>query len=48
MDTVKLLEKVNNKKEELFIEIGKYIVRQNDIIEYIFISLLCKGHILLE
>ena len=48
MDTVKLLEKVNNKKEELFIEISKDIVGQKDIIEYIFIALLCKGHILLE
>ena len=48
MDTVKLLEKVNNKKEELFIEIGKDIIGQKDIIEYIFIALLCKGHILLE
>ena len=48
MDTVKLLEKVNNKKEELFTEISKDIVGQKDIIEYIFIALLCKGHILLE
>ena len=38
MDTVKLLEKVNNKKEELFIEIGKDIIGQKDIIEYIFIK----------
>ena len=48
MDTVKLLEKVNNKKEELFTEISKDIVGQKDIIEYMFIALLCKGHILLE
>ena len=48
MDTLKLLEKLNNKKEELFLEIGKDIIGQKDIIEYIFIALLCKGHILLE
>ena len=48
MDTVKLLEKVNNKKEELFLEISKDIIGQKDVIEYIFIALLCKGHILLE
>ena len=48
MDTVKLLEKVNNKKEELFLEISKDIVGQKDIIEHMFIALLCKGHILLE
>ena len=48
MDTAKLLEKVNNKKEELFLEISKDIVGQKDIIEHMFIALLCKGHILLE
>ena len=48
MNTVNLLEKVNNKKEELFLEISKDIVGQKDIIEYMFIALLCKGHILLE
>ena len=48
MDTLKLLEKLNNKKEELFLEINKDIIGQKDIIEYIFIALLCKGHILLE
>ena len=48
MDTVKLLEKVNNKKEELFLEINKDIVGQSDVIEHMFIALLCKGHILLE
>ena len=48
MDNVKLLEKVNNKKEDLLLEISKDIVGQKEIIEHIFIALLCKGHILLE
>ena len=48
MDSIKLLDKINNKKEELFQEISKDIVGQKDVIEHIFIALLCKGHILLE
>ena len=48
MDTVKLLEKINNKKEELFLEISKDIVGQKDIIEHMFVALICRGHILLE
>ena len=48
MNNVKLLEKVNSKKEDLFLEIGKDIIGQKNIIEHIFIALLCKGHILLE
>ena len=48
MDNVKLLEKLNNQKTKFYDEIGKVIVGQNDVIEHIFIALLCRGHILLE
>ena len=48
MDNVKLLENLNNQKTKFYDEIGKVIVGQNDVIEHIFIALLCKGHILLE
>ena len=48
MDNVKLLEKLNNQKTKFYNEIGKVIVGQNDVIEHIFIALLCRGHILLE
>ena len=48
MDNVKLLEKINNQKEDFFSEISKIIVGQKDVIEHIFIALLCQGHILLE
>ena len=48
MDNVKLLEKINNQKEDFFSEISKIIVGQKDVIEHIFIAMLCKGHILLE
>jgi len=48
MDNVKLLENLNNQKTKFYDEIGRIIVGQNDVIEHIFIALLCKGHILLE
>jgi len=48
MDNVKLLENLNDQKTKFYDEIGKIIVGQNDVIEHIFIALLCKGHILLE
>jgi MoxR-like ATPase len=48
MDNVKLLEKLANQKEIFYNELSKIIVGQNDVIEHIFIALLCKGHILLE
>ena len=48
MDNVKLLESLNTHKDSFYKEIGKVIIGQNDVIEHIFIALLCKGHILLE
>ncbi len=48
MDNVKLLEKLANQKEIFYNELSKIIVGQNDVIEHIFIALLCKGHVLLE
>ena len=48
MDNVKVLEKVNNQKDKFYSEVGKVIVGQEEVIEHIFIALLCRGHILLE
>ncbi len=48
MDNVKTLNKLNKQKEQFYNEIGKVIIGQNDVLEHIFIALLCKGHILLE
>ena len=48
MDNVKMLENLNSQKENFYKEIGKVIIGQGDVIEHIFIALLCKGHILLE
>ncbi len=48
MDNVKLVQKLHQQKSALYDEIGKVIIGQKDIVERLFISLLCKGHILLE
>ncbi len=48
MNNIELVEKLKNKKELLFTEISKVIIGQHAIIEDLFISLLCRGHVLLE
>ncbi len=48
MDNVKLLEKLETDKNNLFTEISKIIIGQESIINNLFIALLCKGHVLLE
>ena len=48
MDNLKLLEKINNQKELFYKELSKVIIGQHDVIDHIFIALLCKGHILLQ
>ena len=48
MNNIELVEKLQSKKQLLFSEIGKVIIGQHDIIDHLFISLLCRGHVLLE
>jgi MoxR-like ATPase len=48
MDNIELVEKLEVKKTALFSEIGKVIIGQKEVIEHLFIALLCRGHILLE
>ena len=48
MDNLKLLEKINNQKELFYKELSKVIIGQHDVIDHIFIALLCKGHVLLQ
>ena len=48
MDNIQLVEKLQSDKEKLFAEISKVIIGQKNIIEHLFVSLLCQGHILLE
>jgi len=48
MDNIQLVEKLQTDKEKLFQEISKVIIGQQEIVEHLFVSLLCRGHILLE
>ena len=48
MHNIELVEKLQINKEILFKEISKVIIGQKNIIEHLFLSLLCQGHVLLE
>ena len=48
MDNIKIVNQLNDSKEKLFDMISKVIIGQKDVIDHLFIALLCKGHILLE
>ena len=48
MDNIELVKRLHSDKEKLFKEISKVIIGQKDVLEHLFIALLCKGHILLE
>ena len=48
MDNIQLVDKLQKDKKKLFQEISKIIIGQKGIIEDLFVSLLCRGHVLLE
>ena len=48
MDNIKSLENLTKDKENFYNELAKVIIGQEDVLEHIFIAILCKGHILLE
>ena len=48
MDQVKLLDNLINDKNQFYKELEKVIIGQKEVIDYIFIAFLCKGHVLLE
>jgi len=48
MENIQLVEKLQQDKQKLFQEISKIIIGQTEVIEHLFISLLCRGHVLLE
>ena len=48
MENIQLEEKLQKDKDTLFQEIAKVIIGQSEIVEHLFISLLCRGHVLLE
>ena len=45
---MEVLTKLKETREKLYSELSKVIVGQNEIIEHMFIALLCRGHVLLE
>ena len=45
---MEVLNKLKESQNKLYSELSKVIVGQNEIIEHMFIALLCKGHVLLE
>jgi MoxR-like ATPase len=48
MNNIELVEKLHLDKERLFEEISKIIIGQKDVLEHLFIAILCQGHVLLE
>ena len=43
-----VLNKLKESQNKLYSELSKVIVGQNEVIEHMFIALLCRGHVLLE
>ena len=48
MDNIKIVDKLNESRDQLFQMISKVIIGQKDVIDHLFIALLCRGHVLLE
>jgi len=48
MDNLQLIDKLNTAREQLFREIGHVIIGQREILEHLFLAMLCRGHVLLE
>ena len=48
MEKAQIVKNLNSQKNELYKEISKVIIGQENIVNQIFTSLICNGHILLE
>ena len=48
MDNLELVEQLHQARERLYQEIGHVIIGQQEILEYLFMAMLCRGHVLLE
>ena len=48
MEKAQIVENLNSQKNELYKEISKVIIGQENIVNQIFTGLICRGHILLE
>ena len=47
MENLKLIEKLHGSRERLIQGIEEVIIGQRDILEHLFLALLCQGHVLL-
>ena len=45
---MQILDKLKQSQSNLNEELSKVIIGQNEVIQHLFIALLCKGHVLLE
>ncbi|MEE9465420.1 MAG: AAA family ATPase [Candidatus Neomarinimicrobiota bacterium] len=48
MENLQLIEKLNAAREQLYKQIGRVIIGQREILEHLFLAMLCQGHVLLE
>ena len=48
MENLKLIEQLHASRKRLLDNVGKVIVGQRDILEHLFVAMLCSGHVLLE
>ncbi len=48
MNNLELIDKLNAARKQLLAEIGNVIIGQKQILDHLFVALLCRGHVLLE
>ena len=48
MDNIQTLKLLSQKRNDLILELEKNIIGQKQIIDQLFLSILCNGHVLLE
>ena len=48
MENLDLIKKLNTVRKKVSTEIGHVIIGQQDILDHLFIAMLCQGHVLLE
>jgi len=48
MDNLQTLELLTTKRKKLILEIEKNIIGQRDVIDHLFLSILCNSHVLIE
>ncbi len=48
MDNLTLIKDLSKSRDALFKEVGRVIIGQRDILEHLFMAMLCQGHVLLE